>query len=360
MAQWRKRIACIAHVLVLLLLVASAASPGMCASKSSSSMIVDFSPTSFTAKADAKFFYSIDNELKYSNEIDPHAPTLVSGPISNFLVSPDGNKIAIVVRGKLLIVGANSLPAEVAKVNSIYRTFKPIGRRFFRDEDFQWSSDSMSLYLIRDEYYRSKGSQLFSVKGELWRYDVESKSLQLVLKPFVAFSYFFGLNSGIYYSEPTDSEDLQLKFFNGRSSMNVGSANASDIHEPPGGADERPFYSFSIIDYEKALAPLNVRLVNRDGLEGLLINDREYLSVTQGKGWDGYYYCPDLLRSAFLPGDKYFLLNAPFCGNYKGQLLFELKSARYQKLPANTVVFRTLNTVTYTRYRITSGGIKLN
>lgn len=346
-------------VLFSVSLIAPAASSELFESKSSTSRIVDFSPTSFAAKATAKFFYSIDNELKYSDQIDPHAPTLTRGPIANFLVAPDGNKIAVVVRKRLLIVGTDSVLGEVAEVDSIYRRFKPIGRRFFRDDDFQWSRDSKSLYLIRDEYYHSKGSQLLSAKGELWRYDLDSRSLRLMLKPFAAHSYFFGPNSGIYYSEPTERGDLQLKFFDGRNSTNIGKPNSSDILELPDGSDEGPFYSFSISDYEKALPSLNARLVYRDGLESLLINDKKYLSVTQGKGWDGYYYCTELLRSVFLPGDRFFLLNLRFCGNYKGQLLFDLESGRYQELPPNTVVFSTLNTVTFKRYRVTASGIEL-
>lgn len=339
-------------------LAASGASSGTFESKNSTSRIVDFSPASFAAKADAKFFYSIDGELKYSDQIDPHSPTLTRGPITNFLVSPDGSKIAVVVRKRLLIVGTDSVLGEVAEVDSIYRTFKPIGHRFFRDDDFQWSRDSKSLYLIRDEYNHSRGSQLCSKNGELWRYDLDSRGLQLVLKPFAACSYFFGPNSAIYYSEPTGRGDLQLKFFNGRNSTNIGEPNANDI-ELSDVSDEGLFYSFSIIDYEKALTSLNVRLVYQDGLQSLLINDKKYLSVTQGKGWDGYYYCPELLRSVFLPGRRFFLLNVPFCGNYKGELLFDLESARYQELPPNTVVFSTLNTMSFKGYRITAGGIKL-
>jgi hypothetical protein len=341
-------------------LVAPAASLDIFESKSLTSRILDFSPTSFAAKAAAKFFYSIDNELKYSNQIDPHAPTLTRGPITRFLVSPDGNKIAVVVRKKLLIIGPDSVLGEVAEVDSIYRRSKPIGRRFFRDDDFQWSRDSKSLYLIRDEYNHSRGSQLFSVKGELWRYDLDSRSLHLVLKPFAAHSYFFGPNSGLYYSEPTGQGELQLKFFNGSNSTDIGKANSSDILELRDRSDEGPFYSFSNIDYEKALRWLNVRLVDRNGRKDLIIKDKKYLSVTQGYYWlSGYYYCTELLRSVFLPGDRFFLLNVPSCGNYKGQLLFELESARYQELPPNTVVFSTLNTMTFKRYRVTAGGIEL-
>src|ERR1700746_1421885 len=140
-------------IVVLFVLTFPAAASGLFESKSSTSMIVDFSPASFVAKTATKFFYSIDNELKCSDQIDPHAPTLTRGPVTNFLVSPDGNKIAVVIRKKLLILGADSVVGEVAEVDSISRRFKPIGHNFFRDDNFQWSRDSKSLYLIRDEYY---------------------------------------------------------------------------------------------------------------------------------------------------------------------------------------------------------------
>jgi len=355
-----KRVAAVTAMLLTVSLIASAASSGTFESKRATSRVVDFLPTSFEAKAAAKFFYSIDDELKYSDQIDPHSPTLMRGPIANFLVSPDGNKIAVVVSKRLLIVGADSVLGEVAKVDSIYRTFKPLGRHFFRDDSFQWARDSKSLYLIQDEYYHSRGLQLCSKKGELWRYDLNTRSLQLVLKPFAACSYFFGLNSGIYYSEPTDQGELQLKFFNGRDSTNIGKPDSSDILDFPGGANEVPFYSFSVVDYEKALPSLNVRLADRNGVQDLIINNKKYLSITYGYYWlSGYYYCVDLLRSVFLPGGRFFLLNAPFCGNYNGQLLFDLESGRYQELPRNTVVFSTLNTMTFKHYRVTSDGIEL-
>jgi hypothetical protein len=43
------------------------------------SRIADFRPTFFEAKADSRFFYSVGNELKYSDQIDPKAPTLFRG-----------------------------------------------------------------------------------------------------------------------------------------------------------------------------------------------------------------------------------------------------------------------------------------
>jgi hypothetical protein len=165
--------------------------------------IVHFRPTQFQAKADAAFFFSVGDELKYSNEISSNASTLLRGHIDNFLVSPDRGKIAAVANGALLIVNAGgSGVRRVSPVDSIYMNPKPLGRSFFRDDGFQWSRDSEHLYLIRDEYYESKGSQLYSERGELWRYDLQSGILQLVLKPFPAYTYFFGNKSGIYFSVP--------------------------------------------------------------------------------------------------------------------------------------------------------------
>ena len=357
MTRLWKRGAVAVFSLLSLVSFASAAALG---SKNSTSNIVDFKPTSFEAKATAKFFYSIDDELKYSDQIDPHVPTLIRGPFTNFQVSPDGSKIAVVIKKHLLIIGTDSVIGDVGTVDSIYRGFKPVGRSFFRDEDFQWSRDSKSLYLIRDEYYHSKGSQLFSKKGELWRYDLDSLSLRLVLKPFAAHAYFFGLNSGIYYSEPTLHGDLQLKFFDGGNLANIDQSSSKSTIEFTDGSEEGLFYSFSIVDYEKALPSLNVRLADHNGLQDLLIDEKKYLSVTQGYDWlSGYDFCTRLLRSVFLPGDRFFLLNVPFCGNYKGQLLFDLESGHYQELPRNTVVFSTLNTVTFKRYRVTAAGIQL-
>lgn len=220
--------------------------------------IVDFHPTAFQAKADARFFYSIGEELKNSDYLNPNAPTLLRGEITDFLVSPDGAELAVVANGLLTVVGRDgTLVRQVAHVDSIYREPKPIGQHFYRDDDFQWTRDSKSLYLIGDEYYESRGSQLFSNKGELWRYDVETGSMHRVLSPFPAYNYFFGRGSGIYFSVPTKSGDLQLKCFDGKDIRDVGTPNAdqSPRGELSKGLVESPFFSFSIIDYQDVVLP---------------------------------------------------------------------------------------------------------
>lgn len=327
------------------------------------SKIADFRPTSFEAKADAKFFYSIGEELKYSDQIDTQAPTLFRGRIKDFLVSPDSKKIAVVANGKLVVVGTESVLGEVTSVDSIYKEPKPIGVQFFRDDNFQWSPDSTVLYLIRDEYYQSKGSQLFSAKGELWKYNLGARSLELVLKPFEAYSYFFGQKSGIYFSVPTDRGELQLRYFDGKDLSDIAEPSASEI--PPDKLSRNflgsPFYSFSIIDYEHVVLPskgVELAAEGSNGPEKLVIRGKTYLALSQGKGLKGEYYCSESLRSVFLPSnDRYFLFNVPYCGNYNGQLLIDTVTGNYKRLPADSVVYLTLNTVTYPNYRIAGEGI---
>lgn len=329
--------------------------------KDKPSNIVDFSPSHFEARAESKFFYSIRGELKYADEIDPQSPTLLRGEIKNFLVSPDSEKIAVVANGKLFVVGVDYPAREITTVDSIYREPKPIGTQFFRDDDFQWSEDSTTLYLIRDEYYTSKGSQLYSEKGELWRYAIESGNLELVLKPFRAYTYFFGQKSGIYFSVPTPDGDLVLQYFDGSHVLKLDHSSGLDIpHDRLAhGLVETPFYSFSIFDYQRMLSNYGVSLsVDRsDGPEKLIINGKPYLALNQGVGFKGPYYCSAMLRSVFLPGERYFLFNADYCGNYSGQLLIDTINATYETLPPKTVVYVTLNTRNVRQYRVTGGGI---
>ncbi len=332
--------------------------------KSVPSNIVDFKPSLFPATADKKFLYSIGNDLKYSDRIDSHAPSLVHGEIREFLVSPDRNKIAVVTKGKLLIVGTESVIREVTPVDSIYRAPKPVGRAFFRDGDFQWSEDSKYLYLIRDQYYNSTGSQLFSDKGELWKYEIESGNLQLVLKPFPAYKYFF-VGSKIYFSVPTPRGALQLKCFDGHTTTDVEEPDQTniDFEKSSRNSVEAPFYSFSIHDYEQALrvSKQAILVVNAENtLKTLMIENKPYLTVTRGENLKGAYYCAEMLRSTFLPGDRYFLLNVDYCGNYEGQLLIDTVTGKYEQLPLHSVIYMTLNTRTYAHYRITEGGLNIN
>jgi hypothetical protein len=325
-----------------------------------SSNIVDFHPTTFPAKADRTFFYSIGDELKYSDEITPAAPTLLRGHIGNFLVSPDGKRIAAVANGALYVISPeeNSFK-QVTNVDSIYREPKPIGRGFFRDDGFQWSEDSNVLFLMKDEYYESKGSQLFSQKGELWRYDLASEKLQTVLKPFPAFTYFFG-KRGVYFSVPTEKGDERLRYFDGQTVIDIGDVGAYDIPRQQLMPGDSAFFSFTTL-HDNPLFSSGVGLIESQdkGPQDLLIGDKLYLSFTLGEGMKGPHYCSNLYNSAFLPGGRYFLLNVG-CGNFDGQLLIDRDTGRYQQMPKDTRVYLALTTNDIPHYRISCGGIMPN
>ena len=337
---------------------------GWMAASSVSSDIVDFHPTTFQAWANANFFYSLGDALKYSDEITVGAPTLLTSRIENYLVSPDSRKIAVVTNGKLFIVDRDAFVVrQVVNVDSIYRKPKPIGRTFFRDDDFEWSKDSRELYLIKDEFYESKGSQLFSAKGELWKYTLASGVSQLVLKPFAAYTYFFGRDSGIYFSVPTDKGDLGLKYFKGKAVADVGDVSARDIPiaELHNGLAETPFFSFSSREFDQ-LYTRGAALVadQSDKRQSLVIGTSSFLTLTRGEGFKGAFFCSNMHDSLFLPGNRYFLFYVPYCGNYGGQLLVDTVTGKYQKLPKDTRVYLTLDTNTFHQFRITGGGMMAN
>ena len=95
------------------------------------------------------------------------------------------------------------------------------------------------------------------------------------------------------------------------------------------------------------------------GPQRLLINGKSCLALTQGQDIKGPYYGSNKLRSVFLPGDRYFLFNVN-CGNFDGQLLIDTTTGRYERLPTGSVVYVTMNTDTYTSFRVTGAGIVID
>lgn len=335
------------------------------------SRIADFHPVDFPAKADAPFFYSIGDELKFSDSIDPLAPTLMRAPIRRFLVSPNSSKIALVTGDTLVVINrCGPIIRPVVPVDTEFRGYlpppknsKPIGQHYFRDAGFQWSKDSKSLYLIGDTYYASHGGQLFSEKGELWNYDVETGRMQLVLKPFPADKYFLSLDSGVYFSVVAKNGSFQLEYFDGKRVTDVGQASLQPLPDKEGSSQfaESPFMSFDEFDYSNFVLPAKgVHLVTdqQDKTQKLEIGARTYLTFRIGNGIEGSSFCSETRDSVFLPGGRYFLVNAEYCGNYNGLLLIDTLTGKYQRLPPQSRAYVTLNTESYPHYEITNGGIR--
>jgi hypothetical protein len=321
------------------------------------SKILDFNPTSFSAKADSRFFYSIDTELKSSDSIDSKAPTLFKGRINAFLVSPDNTKIAFVSdQSSLMIIDRDGSVQKVTPVASIFPNAEAkMGQGFFRNDNFQWSRDSRSLYLIHDQYHETEATEIsrspYSNHGELWRYDLNSRQMKLVLKPFKADTYFFDSLGQIYFWAQTDSGPMQLKFFDGK--------KVSDV-DPHSLKVDSPFYSFSEPVSDHYFSKGVRYLTSEDDNQRLWIDDKPYIAVTLGVKFihffgGGSYYCLGPGPGLFLPGNRYYVLNV-WCGNYSGQLLIDKITGEYQRLPS-TRVYRTTNTAEDQDYEITENGI---
>lgn len=326
------------------------------------SKIIDFQPTAFEAKAKTEFFYSIGNELKYSSQIDPKSPTIFNGKIREVLVSPDNNKAAIIADNVMVIVSANGkLKQQVTPVGSIYQEPKPIGNSFVRDDDFQWSSDSRSIYLIKDEYYKSTGSQHRSEKSELWKYEIDANKFYTVLAPFRANHFFFSSDEKIYFHVADGAGNLHLRCFDGNHQQDLATLDYKGIpnNQLSSIGIESPFYTFSLFNYCTDILPkIGVKLkINKDKQQELLINDKVLLALSIGQGFKGPYYGSDMRGSTFLPGNKYFLFNVN-SGNYSGQLLIDTISGSYMALPKDTQVYPLINTNTYQDFRVTNFGIE--
>jgi hypothetical protein len=327
------------------------------------SNIVNFRPKAFQAKAASEFFYSVGDELKFGDEISPQSPTLMRGNIGYFLVSPASTRIAAVVSGKLVVVSRAPLVIrQVAPVDDIFREPKPLGRQFFRDFEMQWSRDSKILYLVKDEFYETKGAQLFSDKAELWSYDVDANRLWMVLKPFPASSYFLGQKSGIYFSVPTEKGDSQLRYFDGKQTLDirVPYGQAIPVEQLDASFRESPFFSFddlSGLDQIQTAKYLSTAIDAANGVEWLEAGTRRYLAFTHGEGLKGGYYCDQADRGDLLPGNRYFLFS-PYCGNYEGQILLDTRTGDYERLPKDSRVYLTFNIESYPHYKITDDGIE--
>jgi hypothetical protein len=328
-----------------------------CAPKDPSLGILDFHPTTFDARAAAPFFYSIGKELKYSDSIDRDAPTLFLGELLDFQVSPDGNRIAFVSNHRLTVIDNKGKAQIIGAVDSIYRSFKPIGKGFIRDDGFQWSPDSMSVYFLRDKFYRSKRSQLFSEFGELWKLDVASGEQKMVIRPFRGFQIIFGGGgSEIYFAVPLANGDLELELYDG--SIVRDFAAPGSAWSPPG---MKPFYSLSSVDYMQKVLPGMHLLQAFDfnaNRQTLAFGDKILLQLT--RYCDSFFGCGDcdvMMGSMFIPGNRFFLLNVPYCRNYKGELLVDTRTGAYETLPKGTRVFTTANTQTYPHYKFDHEGL---
>jgi len=321
------------------------------------SEITDYNPVCFSERSDKKFFYSILDELKYSDALDFSAKTLFKGQLDRVFVSPDNQKALIVSNERLWIVTREGAVSKIVRVSGIHKKPKPIGTSFFRDDDYQWSKDSKSFFLIKDTYYSSIGSQLYSEYGILYRYTLQNGVLEKILEPFKAYHYFFDDLGNIYFSTPNNG-DLLLKKFDGNKFTILAKASRNNRKEIK--LESPFFFSFNNLrTYEKNVSNKGFRTrldIDSDEMQ-VIVNDKVMLQFSKGNGLKGTYYGFNSFRSMFLPGDKYFLLNVA-TANHGGQILIEVSSGKYKALPKDTRIYPIMNTLNFHDYKITGAGIR--
>jgi len=127
--------------------------------------------------------------------------------------------------------------------------------------------------------------------------------------------------------------------------------------------EDNPFYSFSSVDYMEKVLPGMHLLHNIDWkrhVRNLTLGNKTLLELTRYNDFfEGWGDCDEMLGSVFLPGSRFFLLNVPYCSNYKGQLLIDTQTGSYKVLPEDTRVFVTANTESYPHYRFDNNGIEV-
>lgn len=330
------------------------------------STIVGYAPTEFSETAATPFFYSIGSELRFGGHITSQGGVLFKGPLRSVIPSPDAKKVLVVSESVLWIVGSDgSAPIRITEVDESLEMGKPVGKTFYRHSEIQWAADSSRFYLIKDEFYKSKGAQLYSIHGELTEYDVATGQMRKVFAPFRAFRYFMADGIGTFFGEANDRGDVILMVRQGDTSAVVADISPKGFRANDKVVSFRtvPFYSFSLNEYAtEVLRSKGVKLVvdNQGPRIGhLSINGRRIVSVNEGNGLKGPYLGFHSIHSGFLPGERYFMLNL-HTGSFGGQLLFDLETGQYKPLPKDTRVYRNINTNNFSDWTITKDGIKVD
>lgn len=163
-------------------------------SDSTPSEIINYHPTVFKEEAVEPFFYSIGTELKRSKAIDPHARTLFScEKIWEAFVSPDNRMILLICGGRpedgmlWLVSFDGGIRRKVVEVKDIDKKRSTPGEYFIKGDGIQWSPDSQSFYVIRDQYSSEGRHTLTPLNGSLLRYDVGQERFEEVIQKFPSY-----------------------------------------------------------------------------------------------------------------------------------------------------------------------------
>ncbi len=332
--------------------------------------IIGYKPTTYKENVSHKFYYSIEQELKYANTVDVKSKTLWKGSTVYSLVSPDNRKIVFADGSDLYLIIADGAALKLPMVVQPELSYeerkvwkKPIGQVFYRKDSIQWAPDSKSFYIIKDEYYDSKfPDQYCSKKGRLAKYDIAAKKVTEIISQFPACDYFFGLNGRIYYTESTVTGDPMLScWWNNRTYL-VTAVKDNKTFSLLGYGDviDKPFYSFQYPFIFAGARGVHMFRSGENGDVALFYVDADEshgptLVLRSGQGLKGPTFGLRI-SCVHLPGDRYLLLGVN-SSSFDGTLLIDRKTRKYKELPKYISIRRNINTNDNVPYNIDTSGI---
>ncbi|PCJ14578.1 MAG: hypothetical protein COB04_14900 [Gammaproteobacteria bacterium] len=319
----------------------------------------DFSPTVFEDRELNPFFHSSEGELYFSRSIEDRASPIYEGAFNDVIVSPDNTMCIVVTDWNIILVDTSGArDRTIVNVRPVGQNPKPIGEAFYRNQGLQWSSDSKRIYLIKDEYYETNGSQLFSDKAKLYYFDLTRNELVMAVPKFKAYKYFLGVDDNIYFWKAEESGGMNLVGYSKKAGTNLMGRDRVDQLEESG----EVFFSFSrSMIQEEVLNQLKVRVAHDPEnvkQQLLYIEDDLLLMTEEGMGIKGQDFglSVESYRANFTPGGKYLLLDL-YTKEYEGQILVDLELHRYKIILTKSIIYHQLNTFNFPGWRIYEWGV---
>jgi len=326
------------------------------ATHSKADNFVDYKPSAFAEQADAPFFFSLGDKLKYGTSISESAPTLLEADFSNPLKtsvypSPDQTKAIVVVGDKVYLVVPGNQPRLILRdADNEVGSNHAIGDTFYRHYRLQWSSTSRYVLIPRDRKQASVASQFFSNDQALVRIDtLHHDDLQEIIIPsgmFRSSSYFLVNDETVCFNFEVNENTIPWRCkINGNTeeirSISDNKIILVDAREIRG----KPFASYhsNIKETELWLTHCSFFMAKRhDESIGFFRRDRPndpYFVVNSFYNFKGNLL-DGLLQegAAVLPGGRFVFLKF-----YDKTILLDSRDRRYKALPFNAHCYVNFN-----------------
>ncbi len=332
-------------------------------------LIVNFSPKSVVFKSMKPFFYEDEyKNVRYSaTGIISNSDRIVwKGELGRrSLVSPDSTKILFVSAGELKVLSSSGSVETIVKVKSMWnRGKKDIGTEYWREEGWQWSPDSASVFLIKDVFESSTPSQWFSKKGSLFRFSLQVRQFEKVLDPFLSYEVYPGVSGNeIFYSKAIDHGnkgfyvyDLKAK----REELLYASTGTKDSRSDKD-INKRIFFDLSHYEseYTSMQSEFSRKSFDKRYPSGFYKKEghREkcLLSIEDGTGG---YQGDGIGDFVIIPGGRFLLVDVN-TANYRGTLVFDLNTGDYGKFLENVRLYFSVTSSDLSgRFFFTASGLQ--